>query len=110
LCFRSEFVLPIEFLPLNPKESIARLLLTSNELGVYPYDLKMLATTAGPERSLHFKASLGGSQVLTFRFISFAKQKTEYACKIESPDFSVEKTIVAAPGMLAFSDSLVSGA
>ncbi|KAI9356512.1 hypothetical protein DFJ73DRAFT_958267 [Zopfochytrium polystomum] len=92
---KSDGVCLLEYLPLQAKESTARLTLTSVELGVYQYDLRLIATPGGPERSLHFKVGLGGSQTQTFRFLSFAKAKTEYSCKIDSPDFTVEKSAVA---------------
>ncbi|KAJ3215867.1 hypothetical protein HDU67_010224 [Dinochytrium kinnereticum] len=92
---RSDGVCLIEFLPLQAKESSARLTITSTELGVYQYDLRLISTPAGIERSLHFKVGLGGSQTQTFRFLSYAKSKTEYTCKIDSPDFSVEKSVMA---------------
>jgi hypothetical protein len=85
----------VEFLPVVPKEMVARLSLTSPELGLYQYDLKLTATPAGMERALHFKVGLGGSQIQTLRFVSFSKVKTEYNCKIDHPDFSCEKTITA---------------
>jgi hypothetical protein len=88
----------VEYLPLQAKESASRLTISSAELGVYQYDLKLVSTPAGLERSLHFKVGLGGSQTQTFRFLSFAKTKTEYSCKIDSPDFSVEKSVVAPSG------------
>lgn len=88
----------MEFLPLQARETSARLAIQSAELGLYQYDLKLVANAAGPERSLHFKVGLGGSQMQTFRFLSYAKSKTEYTCKIDSPDFSVEKTVTAPAG------------
>lgn len=87
----------MEFLPLVPREAQARLQVGSNELGIYQYDLKLVSTPAGPERSLHFKVGLGASQVQTVRFVSFAKQKTEYTCKIDCGEFTVDKS-VNAPG------------
>ncbi|KAJ3287536.1 hypothetical protein HK104_008544 [Borealophlyctis nickersoniae] len=93
---KAEATCPIELLPLHPRESTTRISLTSAELGLYQYDLKLVSTPAGPERSLHFKVGLGGSQTQLFRFQSFAKTKTEYVCKVDSPDFTVEKSVVAA--------------
>ncbi|KAJ3115022.1 hypothetical protein HDU96_001327 [Phlyctochytrium bullatum] len=92
---RSDGICSIEFLPLQAKESTARLTISSNELGVYQYDLRLVSTPAGVERSLHFKVGLGGSQTQTFRFLSYSKTKTEYTCKVDSPDFTVEKSVVA---------------
>ena len=97
--YRSDFVAPIEFLPLLPRETVTRLTFTSPDLGVFLYDLKLLASPAPPERSIHFKVGLGGYQTQVFRFLSHCKSKTEYACKIENPDFSVEKTVSVPAGM-----------
>ncbi|KAJ3106206.1 hypothetical protein HDU97_006839 [Phlyctochytrium planicorne] len=92
---KTDGVCLLEFLPLQAKESSARLTITSTDLGVYQYDLRLISTPAAAERSLHFKVGLGGSQIQTFRFLSYAKSKTEYTCKIDSSDFSVEKSVVA---------------
>eukprot|EP01137_Pigoraptor_chileana_P033800 Opistho-2@25310 len=91
----SEGQIPIEYLPLRVGDQTGKLLLTSAELGVYQYDLHLVATPAGPERSMQFKVGLGASQVQTFRFLSFAKAKTEYTCRIDSLDFTVDKTVAA---------------
>lgn len=88
----------VEFLPLHVKECVTRLSLTSIELGVYHYDLKMNATVPKPERSLQFKVGLGSSQTQTLRFMSYSRSKVEYTCKLESTDFVVEKTVIAHAG------------
>ncbi|KAJ3270503.1 hypothetical protein HDV01_007759 [Terramyces sp. JEL0728] len=92
---KSDFPVQVEFLPLQPKETAGRVILNSNELGTYQYDLKLNALPSGLERSLHFKVGLGGLQVQTFRFMSYAKTKTDYICKLDSPEFFVEKGISA---------------
>ena len=81
-----------------PKEVTANLTLNSAELGIYIYDLKLSCSGAGPERKLQFKVPLGLNQVQTFRFLSFTKTKTEYTCKIDSSDFSVDKSVIAPSG------------
>jgi hydrocephalus-inducing protein len=95
---KSEGICSFEFLPLQPKESSARITLASSDLGAYQYDLKLNAVPCGPERPLTFKIGLGGSQTQTFRFMSYPKTRTDYNCKIENPEFSVEKTVFAAGG------------
>jgi hypothetical protein len=91
-------IVPVEFLPLTPKEATARLIFTSTELGTYIYDLKLTAVAGPPERSIHFKVGLGACQTQIFRFLSLTKSKTEYSCKIDSQDFTVEKSVVASAG------------
>jgi hydrocephalus-inducing protein len=93
-------------LPLIPKESSTRVSINSSELGIYQYELHLTSISAGPERSLHFKVGLGTSQLQIFRFLSFSKSKTEYICKIDSPDFFVEKSIFA-PSCCKFQDYLL---
>ena len=95
---KSDGTFTMEFLPLQPKEVVSRISLTSTDLGLYQYDLKLTALPANAERSLHFKVGLGGTQLQTFRFMSYAKVKTDYVCKIDSPDFSVEKGVTAPAG------------
>ncbi|KAJ1558923.1 hypothetical protein HK096_003058, partial [Nowakowskiella sp. JEL0078] len=96
LYLKAEGSCTIEFLPLHPKEMMTRVSFTSSELGLYQYDLKLLATPAGPERSLHFKVGLGNSHTQSFRFLSFAKSRTEYTCKIDNIDFTAEKSVFAS--------------
>ena len=91
-------MVPIEFLPLSPKDTLGKLVLTSNDLGTYNYDLKLSANPAPPERSIHFKVGLGSSQTHVFRFVSYSKVKTDYNCKVDSPDFVVEKVVSVGPG------------
>ena len=78
---------------------MTRLTLTSQDLGIYLYDIRLNALPAPPERSIHFKVGLGGSQTQMFRFNSFAKVKMEYSCRIDSPDFLVEKSVVVSPSL-----------
>jgi len=74
----------LEYQPLRVGESVARLEFSNNELGFYYYDLNLKATSAGPERALYFRTCLGQSQVQVGKFLNFAKQKTDYACKVGS--------------------------
>ncbi|KAL7750642.1 hypothetical protein RI367_003984 [Sorochytrium milnesiophthora] len=94
---RSESVCPIEFLALVPRETTGKLTLTSSELGVFQYDIHLNAVAAGYERTMHFKVGLGGVQVLTFRFPNLCRSKTEFSCKVENTDFSVEKSVTVMP-------------
>jgi len=63
------------------------LTLTSAALGDYKYTLRLKATPAGTERSMHFKASLGSEHVQSFRFRNFLKHAEEYECKVTQPLF-----------------------
>lgn len=86
-----------EFLPLKAGETTSKLELNSADLGVCIYDLNLKAMPAAAERPISFKSSLGSSQVQTAKFINFCRQKTDYICKVDNPDFKVDKSIAAAP-------------
>ncbi|XP_052229341.1 hydrocephalus-inducing protein homolog isoform X3 [Dreissena polymorpha] len=88
----------LEYQPLRVGESVARLEFSNNELGFYYYDLNLKATSAGPERALYFRTCLGQNQVQVAKFLNFAKQKTDYTCKVDNLDFHVDKAVAAAPG------------
>ena len=92
---RTDGHLELTFLPLVPKELTARLTVTSAQLGVYIYDLHLKSTLTGNEKPLQFRVGLGSKIVQTFRFTSYARAKTEYQCKVDHPDFSVDKSIAA---------------
>ena len=53
-----------------------------NDLGLYIYDLNLRATKAGPERALYFRTGLGTNSSQSAKFLNFAKQKTDYTCKV----------------------------
>ncbi|XP_013405663.1 hydrocephalus-inducing protein [Lingula anatina] len=88
----------LEYLPLKVGEETAELNFISNDLGQYNYILVLKAAPAGPEKALYFRSCLGLNQVQQARFLNFAKSKTDYACKIDNPDFHCEKSVPAAPG------------
>ncbi|CAF1106189.1 unnamed protein product [Rotaria sordida] len=85
------------YMPLKAGKIETRLEINSAELGLYTYMLTLNALPARPERTLYFKAPLGNLQVLTAKFTSYARTKTDYVCKIDHPDFIVDRTVTAAP-------------
>ncbi|CAF3321831.1 unnamed protein product [Rotaria socialis] len=85
------------YMPLKAGKVETRLEMNSVELGLYTYMLTLNALPARSERTLYFKAPLGNSQVLTAKFTSYARTKTDYVCKIDHPDFIVDRTVTAAP-------------
>ncbi|XP_069822484.1 hydrocephalus-inducing protein homolog isoform X3 [Dendropsophus ebraccatus] len=95
---QSEGTLMFEYQPLKTGESTGRLALQSNDLGLFQYDLLLKATAAVSEKPLYFRTTLGSSQTLSARFMNFTRQKTEYSCKVDNPDFHVDKVVMAAPG------------
>ncbi|XP_053127193.1 hydrocephalus-inducing protein homolog isoform X2 [Hemicordylus capensis] len=98
---QSEGALVFEFQPMRPGETSGRLALNSLELGSFQYDLILRATPARPEKPLHFSTMLGGSQNILTKFVNYTRQRTEYATKIDCPDFHVDKVISAPAGSQA---------
>ncbi|XP_057569314.1 hydrocephalus-inducing protein homolog [Hippopotamus amphibius kiboko] len=102
----SQFVVPansegtfsFEFQPLKAGETFGKLTLHNSDLGYYPYELNLKATPALPEKPVHFQAVLGSGQSIFAKFTNYTRQKTEYYCRTDCPDFHTEKVIYAAPG------------
>ena len=80
LCEQGAF--NIEYFPLKAGCTQGKLELTSNDLGLYMYDMELKAAPAAPEKTLNFHTCLGSSQTLTAKFVSYAKHKTDYTCKV----------------------------
>ena len=72
----------MEYLPLRVGENEGHMELNCADLGVYSYDLRLKATSAGPERAYYYRSCLGTSQTQAVKFMNFAKQKTDYYCKV----------------------------
>ena len=71
-----------EYLPLKVGETTGKLSLQSSDLGVYQYELHLSATPPLPEREFHFTTHLGSSHQQQCSFVSYAKGRTEYTCKV----------------------------
>ncbi|KAK7505819.1 hypothetical protein BaRGS_00003090 [Batillaria attramentaria] len=87
-----------EYQPLKVGDTQGKIEFNSSDLGQFTYDLTLHATQASPEKAIYFRTCLGQSQVQTGKFLNYAKQKTDYACKVDNSDFHVDKTVAAAPG------------
>ncbi|XP_006860378.1 PREDICTED: hydrocephalus-inducing protein homolog [Chrysochloris asiatica] len=94
----SEGIFSFEFQPLKAGETFGRLSLHNSELGYYLYELNLKASPALPEKPVHFQTVIGNSQSLFAKFTNYTRQKTEYLCRTDCPDFHVERVINAAPG------------
>ncbi|KAK5867885.1 hypothetical protein PBY51_012341 [Eleginops maclovinus] len=80
-----------EYLPLRAGESTARLTLYSSDLGHFHYDLLLRALPPPPEKTVHFSTCLGSSQSVVVKFINYSRFRTEYSCKTDCQDFTVDK-------------------
>nr|XP_020443912.1 hydrocephalus-inducing protein-like isoform X2 [Monopterus albus] len=104
---QSKGSLNIEYQPLLAGKSTARLTLFSNELGHFHYELLLRALSPPPERTVHFNTSLGSSHLALVKFINYSRVKTEYLCKTDCLDFTVDKSVSASPGFQAGSEASV---
>ena len=96
----SDASVAINYNPLLEEETDARLQFSCEELGDFPYTLKLKALPAGLEKpDLHFKTPLGSSQTQTFRFRSYVRDSgTEFKCEIsDTANFEVEPSVKAEP-------------
>ena len=91
----------LEYLPLKVGDVQGRLEFNCNDLGLYIYDLNLKASKAGPERALYFRTCLGTSSTQSARFLNFAKQKTDYTCKVSA--------VILHANVLIFSQCKISG-
>eukprot|EP00906_Rhabdomonas_costata_P009515 RCo013451 len=83
----TEGTVSVVYFPLvmRPQELTAKLSHSCAELGEFPYLLKLSTTSPAPEKFVRFQCALGGSQTQTLRFVHFARQATEFACKFQDP-------------------------
>uniref|UniRef100_A0A3B4VD89 HYDIN axonemal central pair apparatus protein n=1 Tax=Seriola dumerili TaxID=41447 RepID=A0A3B4VD89_SERDU len=104
---QSKGSLSFEYQPLRAGESTARLTLCSNVLGYFHYNLLLRALPPPPEKTVFFNTSLGSSHSVLVKFINYSRFKTEYSCKTDCPDFTVDKSVGASPGFQAGSEASV---
>ncbi|XP_073706753.1 hydrocephalus-inducing protein homolog [Garra rufa] len=95
---QSKVTLTFEYQPLCEGESTARLVLFATELGHFFYELQLKALPAPLEKPLYFRAPLGSKHSVMAKFTNFSRVKTEYICKTDNPNFTVDKNVKAAAG------------
>ncbi|XP_025115052.1 hydrocephalus-inducing protein-like isoform X4 [Pomacea canaliculata] len=94
---QSQGLITFEYQPLKIGDVQGKLEFNNSELGLFMYDLLLHATHPIPEKIVYFRTSLGQSFQQPAKFLNYAKQKTDYICKVDNADFHVEKTVAAAP-------------
>ena len=62
----------------------ATLTLSCEELGEYPYALRLSSTPAGPERGLAFSVPLGSRETKAMKFTHYLDDKADYACAFQT--------------------------
>ena len=87
----------LEYFPLKVGAVQGRLELSSSDLGLFPYELNLKAVVAANERELQLRASLGTTQIVTARFVSYAKTRTDYACKVRLSHHALQCISIPPP-------------
>ncbi|RYY35804.1 hypothetical protein EON62_02225 [archaeon] len=84
---------------LNPAANTsARVVLHSDQLGDYIYDLNLKAAAAGLEPALRFTCALGMRQTQVFRFKHFDKAAATFKASVTRPDvFTMPPVVTVAP-------------
>eukprot|EP01016_Furgasonia_blochmanni_P052859 TRINITY_DN8472_c0_g1_i18.p1 TRINITY_DN8472_c0_g1~~TRINITY_DN8472_c0_g1_i18.p1 ORF type:complete len:437 (+),score=114.92 TRINITY_DN8472_c0_g1_i18:49-1311(+) len=80
---KSEFGLEIIYRPLLVVETNNKLTIKSPELGEFIYSLHLSGLPTNAQRSMTFKAALGGDIVQQFKFTNYVKKPTAYTCRVE---------------------------
>jgi len=80
---QSENLLHIEYMPLRVGEVSSRLELTSADLGLFAYDLRLVAGEPKHERPTYFQTNLGMQQVTQVKIVNYCKSKCDFALKIK---------------------------
>jgi hydrocephalus-inducing protein len=93
-----------EFLPLVPHSLVARLTLSSAELGVNVYNLQLVSTPALPLPPRMFSAALGDSVTQRYRLVHYTPARTDMTLVCSEKDFIVPPTINAAPAVKSGSE------
>ncbi|KAB0798017.1 hypothetical protein PPYR_09010 [Photinus pyralis] len=92
----SKFV--ITFLPLTEGESEAHIDLISSDLGIYPYDFKLITRPPVPDQQLFFIARLGQTATQRASVTNTAKATTTLAAQFTEPTaFFIEGNITVSP-------------
>lgn len=106
----SEYSLEIFYRPLKIKnDEKAKLVITSDQLGLLEYNLSLSSTMDNEKRNLLFESRLGEQACRKFHFLNFAGKDVTFSIKIvkveenleqspKSPDFTVESPTFQAKG------------
>lgn len=100
----NDATLEVQFRPVLEGKGDATITLTSPELGAFPYTMSYTAQPAGLEKTMTFKAPLGGEVLESFKFLHYARKPGKYTAKVENApghkgpitDFTVESKDIEA--------------
>jgi hydrocephalus-inducing protein len=97
---KAETVIEVLYKPLLAGSATCQLIMQSEQLGLYAYDLHLKSSPALPENPLSFSVPLGGCQTQLFRFRHYLPAKASFSCSLENgaaTGFEVTSSTVTAP-------------
>ncbi|XP_029155411.1 hydrocephalus-inducing protein homolog [Nylanderia fulva] len=84
----------IEYYPIHPsEESAINLDVNSEELGLFPYELRLRATPAPAEKTTRVVAMLGASVTFSLTVRNHAEKSATFAIKVNNECFTTSKNI-----------------
>ncbi|XP_071647191.1 hydrocephalus-inducing protein isoform X1 [Temnothorax longispinosus] len=84
----------IEYRPLHPAEETAvNLDINCEELGLFPYELRLRAIPAPAEKTTHVVAVLGGSTTFSLTISNHARKTAVFAIKVNNECFTTPKNV-----------------
>nr|XP_012219399.1 PREDICTED: hydrocephalus-inducing protein homolog [Linepithema humile] len=90
----SSETIDIEYHPIHPsEESVAMLEVNCEELGLFPYELRLQATPAPAEKTTHVVAVLGGFTTFSLTVSNHARKSAVFTIKVNNECFSTPKNI-----------------
>ncbi|KAJ9590003.1 hypothetical protein L9F63_016866 [Diploptera punctata] len=84
--------LRVEYFPLHADEVTCRLDINCPELGSFSYELNLTAMPPD-EKVIHFTTNLGSECTVGVPVQNFTRNKAEFTCNVDNPDFQVDKTV-----------------
>ncbi|XP_024893181.1 hydrocephalus-inducing protein-like [Temnothorax curvispinosus] len=84
----------VEYRPLHPAEETAvNLDINCEELGLFPYELRLRAIPAPAEKTTHVVAVLGGSTTFSLTISNHARKTAVFAIKVNNECFTTPKNV-----------------
>ncbi len=95
-----------EFLPLRPRDGLARLTLACPELGSFHFDLVLSAASVPPQPEETFRTSLGETVTKKLKFTNFCTSRCEFLSTIDGgqQQFSCGPSMVAPASVKSGTD------
>ncbi|KAL6429109.1 hypothetical protein ACFW04_008114 [Cataglyphis niger] len=96
----SSEIIGIEYHPLHPsEESVINLDVYCEELGLFPYELRLRAMPAPAEKTMRIDAMLGASVTFSLTIRNYAKENATFIIKVNNDCFTIPKDLIEVPAL-----------